>query len=204
MDVFGRSGITPGQWLKGRRRPTRAFTVSPKRGTRGSKQQAFVTGDRELDAILRTFEPKEVRSAVRKATRATVKEVVAPQYRKRVEAAGLVETRAMRDIPKVRAVKRSRVQYGHELNVDHDKLIQTRRSRGGRIGHNKKRDIFRYLWAWEFGAHGLPGMEDMPQTPVAPMRRSLEESKDEALSFFKRHLRRALLAVAARAKLTGK
>jgi hypothetical protein len=47
--------------------PGRVLTAMPKHG--------FVTGDKELDRILATFEPKEVLAAIRKATRATIKPV---------------------------------------------------------------------------------------------------------------------------------
>jgi len=174
----------------------------------------FVTGDKELDHILKTFPERELKKAVRQATRATVKNVVLPAYKANVQAAQLVETAAMRDAGKAKAVARSRTQYGHELNVDFDKVVAKRRAKGARVGLNKRKEIFRYLWAWEFGERNLAGLDEIPRpsvevggkkgstTAVAPIRRALIRSKEAALLFFRQQLRVSLVAVAARAKLT--
>jgi hypothetical protein len=161
---------------------------------------AFVTGDKALDRVLRTFPEMELKKAVRKATRATVKNVTLPAYKANVVEDDLVESGAMRDAGKVKAVARSREQYGHELNIDFDQVVAKREAAGARVGRNKKNELFRYTWAYEFGEQNLPGVE--PPLPKAPIRKALEKSKDAAKLFFNRALRVALVQVAARAKLT--
>lgn len=188
MDVFGRSGITPGQWLAGQR--TRGSGV--RASTTGGKWGAFVTGDKELDYFLAQMLPKEVRKAIVKATDATIINHVRPLFIENVEAAGCVGTRAMIDIAKKRRTKRSRVQIGSELFIDREKIIELRRERGGRIGQDKKRgEDFFYPIAIEFGtAH---------ERPERPLLRALLGNTAAALAEFRKYLR----AVVTGVKLPG-
>src|SRR5688572_29745563 len=102
-----------------------------RRSTRASQPGklagAFLTGDKELDAILRTMADKEIKKAVTMATDATIKNHVLPEYKQNIEAAGFVETGAARDIAKKRRVKRSRTQFGSELYIDRKKVVELRR-----------------------------------------------------------------------------
>lgn len=156
---------------------------------------AFVTGDKELDRILATFEPKEVRKYVVKATDATIKNYVAPEYKRRINEAGFIETGATRDIAKKRRVKRSRVQFGSELYIDREKVVAMRKARGGRIGYDQKRgeDFFHPI-AIEFGTE--------TQEPERPLFKALKGNTEKALSEFRKALRAAINEVGRRAKAT--
>jgi hypothetical protein len=159
------------------------------------KQGLFVTGDKELDRILATFEQKEVAKAVRKATRATVKNYVLPEYRRRIAELGFEETDATTDAMKVRAVKRSRVRSGTELRANRNVAVQKRRSRGGRIGKEKNGKDFFQPRAIEFGDENDP--------PERPMFKALKSNAQHAIAEFRKHLRIAINEVAARAKAKG-
>jgi hypothetical protein len=160
-----------------------------------AKRAPFVTGDKELDLILRTFPDNEVRKAVRKATRETIKNYTIPAYQKNVRESGYEDTGAMRETVRVKAVDRSRVRYGHELYMDRNKVIATREERGGEIGYDKKRKEEAFYPAMlEFGDPET-GIET-----VAPLRKALKGNKTQALAAFRQHLRTAIGMVALRAK----
>jgi hypothetical protein len=159
-----------------------------------AKQRApFVTGVKELDMILRTFEDKEVKKAVTKASRETLKKYVRPRYKQKIQSLGFVDTKATMDVVEIKAVKRSRVRYGTELRIPHDKVIQEREARGGVIGYDKKRQAdFYHPIAAEAGMEG--------QSPPRSLFKSLKENEQQSLSEFHKELRIALAKASARAK----
>lgn len=155
----------------------------------------FVSGIPEIDAILRTFEQKEVQKAVRMAARKTIVKHVKPSYRAHVEAAEFVETRATIQAAKVRQINaiRKRGIYGAELFIDREKVVQTRRERGGRIGYDKKRgEDFFHPVAIEFGTETVE--------PKMPLRTALKGNTAKALAIFYAELKIALVKVEARAR----
>lgn len=100
-----------------------------------AKQQTFVTGDKELDRLLKGLPQKLRKKYMRKATRDAAKEDL-KEWRNEVET----ETGALRDSPKVRAIKRARGAVGHQITIDREKLILERAARGGKIGYDRKRN----------------------------------------------------------------
>jgi hypothetical protein len=158
----------------------------------GKLAGVFVTGDKELDAILATMADKEIKKAVVQATDAVIKNDVLAAYIANVEASGHVETGAMRDVAKKRRVKRSRTRFGSELFIDRTRVIEMRQSRGGRIGKDKKRNeaIF-YPILFEYG--------DDKMAPTAPLRRALLSNRAAVMDSFRKYLRIAVREVAARA-----
>jgi len=201
LDIFGRTGVTPGSWTRRQGRlwtsggASRSAWVGGAKGASGPKSGKFVTGVAELDAILATMEDKEIRQAVVKATDATIKNYVLPAYRANIEAAGFVETGATRDVAKKRRVKRSRTQFGSELFIDRVKVVALRRERGARIGHDKKRgEDFFHPVAIEFG--------DESHEPERPLWRALKGNVTAALAEFHKYLREALDAIVARGQAT--
>lgn len=198
MDVYGRSGITPGQWKSrsGQKWSSGGTTRSADLGGRsvagGAKNGAFLTGDKELDELLAVMEPKHIRPAVVKATDATITNYVRPEYIQKITSAGFVETGATRDIAKKRRVKRSRMHFGSELFIDRQKVVELRLQRGGRIGYDKKRneDFFHPI-AIEFGT---------PHTKAEhPLRDALVGNTAAALAEFRKYLRAVITGV----KLAG-
>lgn len=153
----------------------------------------FVTGVAELDTLLATMEQKEIKKAVTRATRETIKKHVLPEYRQRIIAAGFVDTEATLDVAKPRAVARSRTQYGTELWIDRVRVVELREERGGTIGYDKKRgEKFFHPVAIEFGVATVE--------PERPLWRALMGNTQEALLEFYNHLRVAIAEVAARAQ----
>jgi len=158
---------------------------------------AFVTGDKELDAILATMEDKEIKEAVRKATRATIKNHVLPGYRQRIIAAGFVDTEAMLDVAKPKAVARSRTQYGTELYIDREKVVALREERGGKIGYDTKRgEKFFHPVAIEFGVESVE--------PQRPLWHALNGNIPQALAEFRIYMRIAVAQIGRRAVLRAR
>lgn len=142
----------------------------------------FLTGDKELDYFLAQLAPKEIRKAVVKATDATINYHVLPDYRSRIEAAVFVETGATRDVAKKRRARVRRPNFGSELFIDRQKVVELRRKRGGRIGRDKARgENFFHPIAIEYG--------NEHQKPERPLLRSLLKNKDSALAEFRKYLR---------------
>lgn len=158
------------------------------------QRQPFVTGDKELDMILRTFPDNEIRKAVRNASRTTIRQYVLPEYVRRVKELGFVQTGATRDIGKVKAVRRSKQRYGTKLTIPHDAVIDLRRQRGGRIGYDKKRkaDFFHPI-AIEAGVRE-------GEAPPRALFKSLKANVATTMAEFRKNLRIALGQVAIRAK----
>ncbi|MEM8865371.1 MAG: HK97 gp10 family phage protein [Planctomycetota bacterium] len=128
-----------------------------------AKQQAFVTGDEELDRVLKGLPAKLQKKYMRKATRDASKKVL-QRFRDNVPT----ETGALRDTAKVRAVKRSRGKTGHMVHIDREKLILERAARGGKIGFDPKRkEPFFY-----------PAVLEFDPTGDKPMRTALYESEN--------------------------
>jgi hypothetical protein len=144
----------------------------------------------ELDFFLsQNSRPKEVRKAVVKATDATINNHVRPLFIQNVEAAGFVETGALRDIAKKRRAKRKRPTYGSELFIDRVKVVETRRQRGGRIGYDKKRgEDFFYPIAIEYGTE-----HEKPERPL--LNALVGEHRSSALGEFRKYLRAVLTGV---------
>jgi hypothetical protein len=153
-----------------------------------STNGVFATGVEELDFFLAQLAPKEVRKAVVKATDATINNHVRPLFIQNVEAAGFVETGALRDIAKKRRAKRKRPTYGSELFIDRVKVVETRRQRGGRIGYDKKRgEDFFYPIAIEYGTEH--------EKPERPLLNALLGNTEAALGEFRKYLRAVLTGV---------
>lgn len=154
--------------------------------------QIFVTGVAELDFMLAQMEPKQIRKAVVKATDAVIKHHVMSEYKQNITAAGFRETGATADVAKKRRarVKRQpgRLVFGSELYIDRVKVVELRRERGGRIGHDSKRnEDFFHPVAIEFG--------DESHEPERPLYRALKGNTQKALAEFHKYLRAVLTGV---------
>jgi HK97 gp10 family phage protein len=73
----------------------------------------IVTGDKELDALLKGLPLKAQKKLSRKATRKAAKDIVLPEARNRVG----VDSGELEDSLKVKAIKRSRSRFGHEVTT---------------------------------------------------------------------------------------
>jgi hypothetical protein len=177
---------TAGQWDAGARGRGLAYDAEIARRMAGgakSKDTTIITGLDDVDQAFAAFEDKLKKKIIRQATRAAVKEEVLPEYKRIIEQEGLVSTGAMRDVPQVGVarVKRGSGKIGNALHISRDKLIETRRSRGGRIGYDRKRkEDFYYLAAAEYGTPKLK--------PIAPLRRALANATQAVIERCKRAL----------------
>ena len=115
-----------------------------------ASSRSIVTGDKELDAMLKKLPLKLQKKYMRKATRNAAKKVQ-QGWKDKVP----VETGAARDAAKVRATKRSRNKVGSSVVIDREKMILERAARGGQIGQDAKRgEPYFYAADLEFDADG--------------------------------------------------
>ena len=114
----------------------------------------MVTGEEEVMAMLRAFfikDRKGARKAMRRASTKVVKQLLAPAYKAQVP----VETGAMRDGIKKKAMKRSRRRIGSMLWVNRRLVVSERASRLGmdidKVPKDPKKRPFFYPAAVEYG-----------------------------------------------------
>lgn len=142
------------------------------------KQTIIVTGDKELDARLRAFEPKVRNKFARKALREATKRV-REEFIKRVP----VDTGALKRSSTVRSLKRSTKRIGAMVVVNTTKLYDIRQKGSGKRPQWQGQDFY-YPAVIEYGSINVPAQ--------APMRKALYENKEYTVSRFKASLREAI------------
>lgn len=143
----------------------------------------IVTGFKELDAKLRTMEPKLQRKFIRGALRKGGKRL--QQEAKRIIRTEAKDTGALeKSVGAPKALKRSRKRIGVSVMPDRDKLFANYRAKhGGKApspmaGHN---DPHYYAASIEFGTE--------TQEAVRPFRRALYDNAKVYQEYFKADLR---------------
>lgn len=177
MDVFGRTGQTAGQFLKGSRGASSVKKLS-KSSSAKAGGLVFVTGLKQLDdkltAMPAAMQKKFVRGALRKGAKRIVVEV------KRIIKAEAYDTGTLHKSFKVKSLKRSRKRVGVSMFVDREKLFTNYASKhGGKKPHpaSGENEPFYYLAAIEFGTE--------TQEPVRPMRRALYDNQEVYRAYFR-------------------
>lgn len=124
---------------------------------------AYVTGDKQIDAVLAQFEPKFQKKYGRRAARDAAKFILAD-----FKAEAPEDTGAMVASAKVKAAKRSRsFAFGSLVVLDREKLVQEAEARGKEMSLDKKRggEPYFYPAIVEFGDSDTPAQK--------PLRRAL-------------------------------
>lgn len=148
----------------------------------------FVTGDAELDAMLRSLPLKLQKKYMRRATRDAAKKTL-KTFRDNVP----VDTGALRETAKVKAVKRKRGVTGHRIHIDHKLLVEERESRGGRLGKDPKtKEPFFYAAVVELSPDGNK-----------PMRAALYGDEEKTLNEIREQVKQMIRDAAALAKTQG-
>lgn len=135
---------------------------------------AYVTGDREVDAILAQFEPKFQKKYGRKASRNAAKKVMTEAKAKAPEDTGALKRSLI-----IRTAKRSRkIAFGHRVIIDRDRLIKYAGKFGKKISKDKKRnnEPFFYPSVIEFGDKDTPAQK--------PLRNALFGNEAAIKSYF--------------------
>lgn len=143
---------------------------------------AFVTGDKEVDALLAQFEPKYQKKYGRKASRDAMK-LIKDVYLARAP----VDIGAMRDAASIKSAPRSRrYAFGHRLYLDRNKLFALAAKRGKKLSKDKKRnnEPFYYPAVVEFGDKDTPAR--------FPLRKSLFDNESAMRKFFITELARQI------------
>ena len=99
----------------------------------GSAGAVFVTGDREIDEMLGGLEKNVQRQIARVELRKVAKEIILPEAQNRVP----VDTGQLESVLKVRAIKRSRTNFGVEVSTA-EGLFQGEEYYGGFIEFGTK------------------------------------------------------------------
>lgn len=145
---------------------------------------AYVTGDKEIDAVLRQFEPKFQKKYGRIASRNSAKKIM-----EEVRATGPEDTGAMKRSLVVKSAPRSRTRaFGHRVIIDRNRLFQFAQKLGKKISKDKKRnnEPFFYPSVVEFG--------DKDTAAQKPLRNALFGNEQAINSFFREELSKQIRA----------
>lgn len=149
----------------------------------GGTISVMVTGEEEVMAMLRAFfikDRKGARKAMRRASTKVVKQLLAPAYRQQVP----VDTGAMRDGIKKKAMKRSRKRIGSMLWVNRKLVVEQRAARLGmdidKVPKDPKKRPFFYPAAVEYGGP--------TQAPKHPLKKSSKRVAKAARMMYVREI----------------
>jgi hypothetical protein len=177
MDLYGRSGITPGEFLKGSRGRSSVKSLS-KSGAAKTGGLVVVTGFKELDEKLKgmpaAIQRKFIRGALRKGGKRAVLEA------KRIIRAEAKDTGALEKSVTVKSLKRSRKRIGVSIMPKRDKLFANYAAKhDGKTPRPAKgeSDPFYYAAAVEFGTP--------TNKPIAPFRRALYDNSEVIIAYFR-------------------
>lgn len=192
-DVFGRTGLTPTQFMRGRGGGGGLSVRTTRKPKVGGL--VVVTGDEELDAVLRTLSPRLQKKFVRGALRKSMKRVKG-EFEKIVRTEAYA-TGAYLKSTKVRSMKRSRSRIGMEFHVDRDKYFERYQAKYGKKPSPRKGETEpHYVPASiEFG-FDLPNGTHVEA--VRPQRRALYDNQQAILGEFKNDVKQLIAEAASK------